>query len=71
MKKKLIISVIALSLVCAGIAVAASKTSKGKVVSVSGTNITIKLDGAIDVKAGDQVKVEAVGGKAGFKLQGC
>ncbi|TCK61962.1 selenite/tellurite reduction operon protein ExtJ [Seleniivibrio woodruffii] len=71
MRKKIGIIVLAVMVISAGIAVAAAKASKGKVVSVDGTNITIKLDAAIDVKAGDAVKVEAVGGKPGFKLQGC
>jgi hypothetical protein len=71
MKKRLGIIVLAVMVVSAGIAIAAAKSSKGKVTSVDGTNITIKLDSAIDVKAGDAVKVEAVGGKPGFKLQGC
>lgn len=71
MKKTVIISIVAFTLVCAGIAFAAAKSSTGKVVKVDGKEIIIKLDGAMDVKAGDAVKVEAAGGKAGFKLQGC
>lgn len=72
MKKKTIIMITALMLVMSGIAYAAAKNSKGKVVSVDGKKVTIELDKSIDVKAGDKVKVEALGGGGGgFQLQGC
>jgi hypothetical protein len=72
-KKVIVISVVATMLVLSGIAFAAAKYSKGKVVSKDGKNITIKLDRDIDIKAGDKVKVEALGGgsKPAFQLQGC
>ncbi|WP_022850877.1 selenite/tellurite reduction operon protein ExtJ [Limisalsivibrio acetivorans] len=74
MKKKLIVLVLAVSLAVAGIAYAASSAS-GKVVSKDGNNVTIKLQGNLDVKAGDKVKIKAMGGGnsggAGFQLQGC
>ncbi|ADD68553.1 hypothetical protein Dacet_1789 [Denitrovibrio acetiphilus DSM 12809] len=73
MKKKVIITIAAAMLVFSGIAYAAVKSSKGKVVSMDGNKVTIELDRSIDVKAGDKVKVEALGGgsKPGFQLQGC
>ncbi|MCD8492513.1 MAG: hypothetical protein LRY51_11795 [Geovibrio sp.] len=72
MKKKITVIAIALTLVVAGAAFAAVKQSKGKVVEKDGTTITIKLDKDIDVKKGDDVKVEALGSpKGGFQLQGC
>ena len=73
MKKKMMITIVAVMLVFSGIAYAAVKSSKGKVVSVDGKKITVELDRAVDVKAGDKVKVEALGGakKPGFSLQGC
>jgi predicted phage tail protein len=73
MKKKVLVTVLALSLAIAGIAVAAGKASKGKVVEKDGTTVTIKLDKDIDLKKGDAVNVEAVGAPAapGFQLQGC
>lgn len=70
MKKKTLILTVCIFAIL-GVAFAAGSMSKGKVTAVDGKNITIQLDAAIDVKAGDAVKVEAVGGKTGFKLQGC
>lgn len=71
MKKKALIVTTAIMFAIFGAAYAASNVSKGKVTHVDGKSITIKLDSSIGVKAGDEVKVEAVGSKAGFKLQGC
>lgn len=70
MKKKTLIAAVCVFAMI-GAAFAAVSMSKGKVTAVNGKSITIQLDKAIDVKAGDEVKVEAAGGKAGFKLQGC
>lgn len=70
----MVITVVAVMLVLSGIAFAAAKSSRGKVVSVDGKKVTVELDRAIDVKAGDKVKVEALGGgggKPGFSLEGC
>jgi co-chaperonin GroES (HSP10) len=72
MKKKVIITIAAAMLVFSGIAYAAAKFSNGKVVAVDGKKVTIELEKSIDLKAGDKVKVEALGGgKPGFSLQGC
>jgi ABC-type transporter Mla subunit MlaD len=70
MKKDIVIT-LAVSFAVIGMAYATASMSKGKVTAVDGKSITIQLDSAIGVKAGDAVKVEAVGSKAGFKLQGC
>lgn len=72
MKKKLTVFVVVLTFVVAGVAFAAAKQSKGKVIAKEGTTITIKLEKDINVKKGGDVRVEALGSPVGgFQLQGC